>query len=284
MEQRFELDLRMSESGIVCNAMQLKEVLPEKLKPYNYVVTENNYADAKKDRTKLNNLLSVFQDRRKQFEEVELGEWKSQKAILMDIEKMIKSVSDVLGEGIKNIDENEKIKKMEEVKEQYLLVAQSMPISVGFEKFYDRKQYDKKTMTVKKILEDMQTKIDKCIQDWEMLKAYLPNDEADIEQVKKVFAETLNPAIAKAKADELKAIRQRITQAEQEKKQQEVASQPAQEQPMQQETVVHQPQTQPVKKQRIMFEIIAERPFFDDMNQLILKHRPQVKVIEKEEI
>lgn len=284
MEQRFELDLRMTETGIVCNAIQLKEILPDRLKPYNYVVTENNYADAKKDRTKLNNLLSVFQDRRKQFEEVELGEWKTQKAILMDIEKMIKSASDILGEGIKNIDENEKIKKMKEVKEQYLLVSQSMPLSVDFEKFYDRKQYDKKTMTVKKIIEDMQIKIDKCIQDWEMLKAYLPNDEADIEQVKKVFAETLNPAIAKAKADELKAIRQRITQAEQEKKQQEVASQPAQEQPMQQETVVHQPQTQPVKKQRIMFEIIAERSFFDDMNQLILKYRPQVKVIEKEEI
>ena len=290
MEQRFELDLRMSESGIVCNAMQLKEVLPEKLKPYNYVVTENNYADAKKDRTKLNNLLSVFQDRRKQFEEVELGEWKSQKAILMDIEKMIKSASDVLGEGIKTIDENEKIQKMEEVKGQYVLVAQSMPLSVDFEKFYDRKQYDKKTMTVKKILEDMQIKIDKCIQDWEMLKAYLPNDEADIEQVKKVFSETLNPGMAKAKADELKAIRQRIEQqkimqAEQEKKHQEtVVSQPAQEQPMQQETVANQPQTQPVRTQRIMFEIIAERPFFDDMNQLILKHRPQVKVIEKEEI
>lgn len=271
MEQKFELELRMAETGIVCNAIDLKEMLPEKLKPYNYVVTVNNYADAKRDRTKLNNLLSVVQDRRKQFEEVELAEWKKQKAILMDIEKTIKASSDGLGDGIKAIDENEKIQKMEEVREQYIAVAQSLPVNIEFEKFYDRKEYDKKTMSVKKILEDMQTKIDKCTQDWEMLKAYLPSDEADVEQVKRVFEDTLNVGMAKAKADDLKAIRERVERQKAMQAQQQEAPTPK-------ET------PQPIKKQRIMFEITAERPFFDEMNQLILKHNPQVKVIKKEEI
>ena len=92
-EQKFELDLHMSEKGIVCNAQTLKGMLPMKLKPYNYVVTINNYADAKVDRAKLNDLCNVIQAKRKQFEETELAYWKTQKAIIMDMEKMIKDLS-----------------------------------------------------------------------------------------------------------------------------------------------------------------------------------------------
>lgn len=291
MEQRFELDLRMSESGIVCNAMQLKEVLPEKLKPYNYVVTENNYADAKKDRTKLNNLLSVFQDRRKQFEEVELGEWKKQKAILMDIEKLIKSAADALGDGIKKIDEEEQVAKMEEVREQYDLVSQAMPIQISFEKFYIRKEYDKKTMTVDKILEDMQKKVNKAVSDWKMLGAYLPTDEADIEQVKRVYADTLDVGLAKSKADELKAIREQIIKQQQAEKEMQNKQQAQPQTPPQSSQTLPKQQiesdTNEVQVQRIKFEIIAERPFFDMLNQMIAVNKNHIKklsVLEREDM
>ena len=104
-EQKFELELRMSEEGIVCNAKALEAMLPEKLKPYNYVVTINNYQDAKKDRTKLNNLVKVLQTKRKQFEDTELIAWKDAKAALMRIEKIISEASDNLASGIRDIDE-----------------------------------------------------------------------------------------------------------------------------------------------------------------------------------
>ena len=158
-EQKFELELRMSEEGIVCNAKALEAMLPEKLKPYNYVVTINNYQDAKKDRTKLNNLVKVLQTKRKQFEDTELIAWKDAKAALMRIEKIISEASDNLASGIRDIDEKEKIAKMEEVRDSFDLI--NLPILVTFDKLYDRSVYDKKSMSVKNIMEDMQLKIDR---------------------------------------------------------------------------------------------------------------------------
>lgn len=277
-EQKFELELRMSEEGIVCNAKALEAMLPEKLKPYNYVVTINNYQDAKKDRTKLNNLVKVLQTKRKQFEETELSAWKDAKAALMRVEKIILEASDNLASGIRDIDEKEKVAKMEEVRESFDLI--NLPIPVTFDKLYDRSVYDKKSMSVKNIMEDMQLKIDRINSDYQMMKLFMPDDLAEAEQVKRVYAETLSVTHAKGKADELKAIRQKV-EKEEIKKRDNTAIQ-----------VNHEPfegenksAVEPSKKiQRIKFEIIADRAFFDDMNKLILKYKPKVTVIEKEDI
>lgn len=82
-EQKFELDLRMPDKGIICNAQTLKGMLPMKLKPYNYVVTINNYADAKVEPSETKQSLWCYTSKRKQFEETELADWKTQKAIIM---------------------------------------------------------------------------------------------------------------------------------------------------------------------------------------------------------
>ena len=277
-ERKFELELRMSEEGIVCNAKALEAMLPEKLKPYNYVVTINNYQDAKKDRTKLNNLVKVLQTKRKQFEDTELIAWKDAKAALMRIEKIISEASDNLASGIRDIDEKEKIAKMEEVRDSFDLI--NLPIPVTFDKLYDRSVYDKKSMSVKNIMEDMQLKIDHIKSDYQMMKLFMPDDPAEAEQVKRAYAETLSVTHAKGKADELKAIRQKV-EKEEIKKRDNTAIQ-----------VNHEPfegenksTVEPSKKiQRIKFEIIADRAFFDDMNKLILKYKPKVTVIEKEDI
>lgn len=277
-EQKFELELRMSEEGIVCNAKALEVMLPEKLKPYNYVVTINNYQDAKKDRTKLNNLVKVLQTKRKQFEETELSAWKDAKAALMRVEKIILEASDNLASGIRDIDEKEKIAKMEEVRESFDLI--NLPIPITFDKLYDRSAYDKKSMSVKNIMEDMQLKIDRINSDYQMMKLFMPDNPAEAEQVKRVYAETLSVTHAKGKADELKAIRQKV-EKEEIKKRDNTAIQVNPE-PFEGE---NKSAVEPSKKiQRIKFEIVADRAFFDDMNKLILKYKPKVTVIEKEDI
>lgn len=277
-EQKFELELRMSEEGIVCNAKALEVMLPEKLKPYNYVVTINNYQDAKKDRTKLNNLVKVLQTKRKQFEETELSAWKDAKAALMRVEKIILEASDNLASGIRDIDEKEKIAKMEEVRESFDLI--NLPIPITFDKLYDRSAYDKKSMLVKNIMEDMQLKIDRINSDYQMMKLFMPDNPAEAEQVKRVYAETLSVTHAKGKADELKAIRQKV-EKEEIKKRDNTAIQVNPE-PFEEENKSIGETSK--KVQRIKFEIIAERAFFDDMNKLILKYKPKVTVIEKEDI
>lgn len=276
-EQKFELELRMSEEGIVCNAKALEAMLPEKLKPYNYVVTINNYQDAKKDRTKLNNLVKVLQTKRKQFEDTELIAWKDAKAALMRIEKIISEASDNLASGIRDIDEKEKIAKMEEVRDSFDLI--NLPIPVTFDKLYDRSVYDKKSMSVKNIMEDMQLKIDRINSDYQMMKLFMPDDPAEAEQVKRAYAETLSVTHAKGKADELKAIRQKVKKEAEEQHGDNDAKESAEPVEEPEKSIGEAP-----KIQRIKFEVIAERAFFDDMNKLILKHRPKVTVIEREDI
>ncbi len=278
-EQKFELDLHMSEKGIVCNAQTLKGMLPMKLKPYNYVVTINNYADAKVDRAKLNDLCNVIQAKRKQFEETELAYWKTQKAIIMDMEKMIKDLSNKLGDGIKAIDEKEKTEKMEKVRESYCIVAESMPLEIPFERLYDRKTYDAKKWTIKKIQEDLTEKVKKITQDWNLLTAYLPSDEGDKEQVKNVFVETLDVGIAKSKADDLKAIRAKASQ-----QQAQTDEEPKQYSEHPQIQVGEPNLMNYDKKQRVVAEFVAVRAFYDEMNVLVKKYGAAVKVMEREDL
>lgn len=278
-EQKFELTLRMSENGIVCNAQALKDMLPSKLKPYNYIVTAENYDTAKADRAKLNNLCKVLKNARDKFENTDLQDWKTFKATIMDMEKMITQMADNLDNGVKDIDDKAQVEKMDEVRESYNIVAQSMPLQIPFEKLYSRKTYDAKKWTVKKILEDLQIRIDKIVQEWKLMGAYLPDYPADLEQVKQVYIDTLDVAIAKSKADDLRAIRHKI------------ASQQAEthEEPKQAPETPQIPNSEPNlmnvdKKQRVVAEFTATRPFYDEMNVLVKKHKVAVKVIEREDL
>lgn len=219
MEEKFELILKMSDAGIVCNAEQLNGMLPNKLKPYSYVVDEGNVKQAKEDRAKLNNMVSLLQSKRKEFEEVAFVDWKKAKPILMDIEKTIKATADALGNGINDVDEKEKLAKMETVRQDAIQVLPNLPIAIEFEKFYDRKAYDKKTMTVEKIKADIQLKINKVAQDWEMMQLFIANlTDVEIEQVKEVYAEQLDTesiARAKAKADQLIKLHEKVAVSKQ---------------------------------------------------------------------
>lgn len=207
-EQKFELDLRMSDKGIVCNAATLKAMLPEKLKSYNYVVDAENYDNAKKDRTRLNDFHDLLQKKRLQFEKIELASWKNQKDMLKDIEKTIEKASDALGDGIKAIDEADKIAKMERIRENFNELK--LPLPITFEQLYDCKEYGKKSKSEKSILVDMQKKINKIVSDSKLMALFLPTDLVEQEQIKRVYCNTLDIDMAKEKADELAKLHEKV--------------------------------------------------------------------------
>lgn len=280
-EQRYELDLRMSENGIVSNAEALQKMISEGLKSYNYIVDETNKEAAAKDRTKLNNLEAKLKEKRSSFEKNELGQWAETKKIIMDTEKMIKAASNNLKEGIDSIDEKEKLSKMERIRK--LFNAVTLPLPISFEQLYDRKDYDRKAMTEKKIMENMQAKIDKIVEDCKMMDLFMPKDPVEQEQIKRVYCETLMIGMAKQKADELAKLHQAVA-AKNEKEQQETAPE-AKTEP--QESVSANEVTEVSKqtaeiKERIVVEFIATRPFYDAMNKLVAQYKPSCKVKERE--
>lgn len=266
-EQRYELDLRMSENGIVSNAEALYKMVSEGLKSYSYIVDEMNKEAAAKDRTKLNNLEAKLKEKRSSFEKNELGQWAETKRIIMDTEKMIKTASNVLKEGIDAIDEKDRLAKMEHIREMFNAVT--LPLPIRFEQLYDRKDYDRKAMTEKKIMESMQEKINKIVEDSKMMELFMPNDPVEQEQIKKVYCETLLIGMAKQKADELAKLHQVVAT-----KQQETVP----------EVKTESQIPVPVKeqKERIVVEFIATRPFYDAMNKLVAQYKPSCKVLERE--
>ncbi len=274
MEQRYELDLRMSESGIISNASTLQQMIEDGLKSYNYVVDDTNYDQASKDRTKLNNLETRLKEKRASFEKNELGEWAKTKKIIMDTEKKIKAVSECLKEGIDAINEKEKVSKMERIREKFNEIP--LPLPIRFEQLYDRKDYDRKAMTEKKIMESMQAKIDKIVEDAKMMDLFLPDNPVEREQIKRVYCETLEIGAAKQKADDLVKLHKEVESKKQ------VSTQPKEER-SEVETMA-KPKVETLRQQRILVEFVATRPFYDAMNKLVAEYRPHCKVIEREDV
>lgn len=203
----------MTDNGIVSNAKELHKALPEQLKKYNYIVDEANYKDAVKHRTDLNNFAKALKTARKNFEDIDLKVWKDIKTEIKAMEKETEKYALLLGDGINAIDEVDRVAKMERIGENFN--ALELPLPITFEQLYDRSDYDKKTMTDKKIMENMQKKINKIIEDYKLMALFFPDDLADQEQVKQVYCRTLEIGKAKEKADELTKLRQQVTQKKQ---------------------------------------------------------------------
>lgn len=275
MEQRFELDLRMTDKGVVCNAQNLLEMLPSKLKPYQYIVTKENVKKAKEERTKLNNLVVLFKQERDRFEESEIAQWNEAKALLMKIEKTIKLVADDLGDQVKALDKADADEKKAKVKALYeqLIVELEIDKRVQFELLYDDKAYSKKKMTETAVLEDIKKKIEKIKSDIEIVDTLLADNKGNLVLLKEFYYEDYDLENAKRKLDDFKRL-----ESLKESHEQKVA-----------ETVkVTQNGSNEVVKE-ITFESMndihimtatmeAPREFFDEMNVLVKKYKAKVKV------
>lgn len=223
-----DLKLRseLKNGHIITNAKELIQTVENGLKAYNYVVTDTTYEKAKKDRTALNKIQKQVSDERKRIEDAMFYEWKQDKKLLMDIEKKIKSSSDELSNGIKDIEYQEKEEKKKQIQELWSTISKDR---FKFELVFDEK-YLNKTSSAKAIEEDLKSKFKRACEYEGFLTTFLPKDEFEQEQVKEVFYNTLDLQLAKVKADELKKLHEQVDKMIKEKHfNQEVRSEPQKE-------------------------------------------------------
>lgn len=186
------------------------EMARSELKKYNYVVTENNYKDAKKDRSDLNKLVKQIADARKSFEDKAFSKWKPEKAKIMEFEKEVKAYSDELAKGMEVFDEQEKEEKRSQIYEAWeSLLEQRDSEFYDLQPVFNEKWLNKST-SAKQIEEDLKSIYDKIKQDLMFLGTFLPTDEVEAEQVRSVYFEEYDLTKAKMKADSLKALRERV--------------------------------------------------------------------------
>lgn len=217
---QFELEATVLNGKVVTNAKELLANIDNGLKHYDYVVTENTYEQAKKDRAQLNSIVKMVSDERKRVEDDLFSEWKEDKKNIMDIEKKIKQCADSLGQGITDVEDALKEEKRKHIYEAW----QTLLDSKGNGEHYDltpkfNEKWLNKTTSNKSIEKDLNAIYDKIVQDLGFMETFLPNDETDIAQIKEVYFQDYDLMRAKVKADDLKRIRESVERQKQKEEQ-----------------------------------------------------------------
>ncbi len=195
---KFELMLNVENGVIKTNAKEMLEAIEPALKKYNYVVTQDVYDNAKEDRAALNKLVKQISDERKRTEKSVFGTWEQDKKAIMDVEKRIKAYADTLGDGIAQIDDEEKARKDMDLETLWYTKSQRP---------YDlvrKKEWLNKSWTMKKISEDMDRLVEGIKMKEITVESFLPQDDPVArQQVLDVFNKTLDPILAKQEADKI---------------------------------------------------------------------------------
>ncbi len=280
----FNLEVSAKDGKVYTNASDLLPEIQNGLKHYDYIVDENNYKQAKSDRTALNNLVKIVSDKRKQVENDVFAQWLQDKKDIMQVEKTIKEASDKLGDGINQVDNAEKELKKNQIKELWeSMTNNKYPFELVFEE-----RYLNKTVKNKEIEESLSNKFMKAEEQLSFIEASLPEDELQAEQVIQLFCKTLDLSKATERINEIKEAKAKLqakVDAQIEKSKQAQA--------MNQTTIpqsqleAHESQSQAQTRRYCVFriegsmeELQACNPI---LNKLIKEHGVKINILEKGE-
>lgn len=280
----FNLEVSAKDGKVYTNASDLLPEIQNGLKHYDYVVDENNYKQAKSDRTALNNLVKIVSDKRKQVENDVFAQWLQDKKDIMQVEKTIKAASDKLSDGINQVDKEEKELKRNQIKELWeSMTNNKYPFDLVFEE-----RYLNKSVKPKEIEESLNNKFLKAEEQLSFIEASLPEDELQAEQVIQLFCKTLDLSKATERINEIKEAKAKL----QEKVNAQI-EQSKQAQAMNQTTIpqsqleAHESQSQTQVRRYCVFRFegsMSELQAFNPiLNQFIKEHDVKVNILEKGE-
>lgn len=280
----FNLEVRAQNGKVYTNASDLLPAIQEGLKAYDYVVDENNYKQAKTDRASLNNLVKVVSDKRKQVENDVFAQWLQDKKDIMQVEKTIKAASDKLGDGINQVDKEERELKRNQIKELWeSMTNNKYPFELVFEE-----RYLNKSVKPKEIEESLNNKFLKAEEQLSFIEVSLPEDELQAEQVIQLFCKTLDLSKATERINEIKEAKAKL----QEKVNAQI-EQSKQAQAMNQTTIpqsqleAHESQSKTQARRYCVFRFEGSmeelQAFNPILNQFIKEHDVKVSILEKGE-
>ena len=281
----FNLEVSAKDGKVYTNASDLLPEIQNGLKHYDYVVDENNYKQAKSDRTVLNNLVKIVSDKRKQVENDVFAQWLQDKKDIMEVEKTIKAASDKLGDGINGVDNAEKELKRNQIKELWTnMTNDKYPFDLVFEE-----RYLNKSVKPKEIEESLNNKFLKAEEQLSFIEASLPEDELQAEQVIQLFCKTLDLSKATERINEIKEAKAKLqekvnAQIEQSKQAQMERVNAV---PSQAQSEAHETQNQTQARRYCVFRIegsMEELQAYNPLlNQFIKEHNVKVTILEKGE-
>lgn len=213
-----ELKANLSLGTLESNAQQLNELVRSKLKDYSPELYVGKIAEAKADRAVLNNAEKQLNARRLELEREYNAPFAAFKGQIQDTCSAIHEASAKLDEIVKAEEQREKEEKRGKIQEYW--------DSKDFTLFSLEQIFDSKWLNKGAKLKDIQAAIDdkiaKTFTDLSILEKF---PAEDVPLLKTVYLETLDISVAMAKADALKANRDKLAR---EKVEREIAKQKVQ--------------------------------------------------------
>ena len=207
----FNLQVELQTGKLITNAEILRDMVQEKLKTY---TVENYHGDIKKaerDRAELNNTAKMLNSRRLELEREFMKPFNEFKDIINDTVKDINTASKQIDNVIKIVEEQEKEGKKNKILEIWETKSFSL---FTLEKVFNKKWLNK-TSKLKDIEKDIDDIIAKTFTDLSVIEKF---DIQDVPLIKTIYLENLNISEALAKAESLKANREKLANEATERK------------------------------------------------------------------
>lgn len=266
---QFDIVSKSSAGSITLNYEELETQLKQELKKYNYEVTEDLIKDAKEDKAKLNKFAKAIDDRRKEIK-------KEYSQPLVEFEAQMNTLRDLAKDGYNKINDQLNVFEEERKQVKQLEIAEyyaSLNFTIlSLDRLFNDKWLNKSCNDWK---EQLNNKIKQINQDLETIDLFGLSDEEKAE-VKGYYLDSLSLTLAREEFDKQKAYREQLKKSQSNKQEKAV------QEPINQ--IVQEEQVQQIKKERIVFEVISTREFFDYVNAGIKKYHPQIKILEREEV
>lgn len=280
---QFNITTTSKAGEIAFNYEELKSLLTEEMKKYDYEVTEDLIKKAKEDKAKINKFATALDNRRNEIK-------KEYCVPLVEFEEQMKDLYQIAKEGYVKI--NNQLNAYEEArkKEKAMEIAeywQSKRFTLmPLEAIYDNKWLNKTCHDWK---EQIDLKINQINQDLDIINSFGVSED-EKEEIKGYYLDCLNIAQARSKFDAQKERREQLKKLQVQKTIREDIPQTPYS-PEQAHSVVSVEEdvkeVQNIKKTRWVVEFVGTDVFKEKMNAVIKECYPddvQVKILKKEEI
>lgn len=280
---QFNITTTSKAGEISFNYEELKSLLTEEMKKYDYEVTEDLIKEAKEDKAKINKFATALDNRRKEIK-------KEYCIPLVQFEEQMKDLYAIAKDGYTKI--NNQLNAFEEARkeEKAMEIAQYWQSKnftlVSLETIYDAKWLNK---TCNDWKEQIDMKIDQINQDLNIINNFGVSDE-EKEEIKGYYLDCLNIAQARSRFDAQKERREQLKKLQEQRTIQHDIQQTSHA-PEQTHSVAYEKEevkeVQNIKKTRWVVEFVGTDVFKEKMNAIIKECYPDdvtVKILEKEEI
>lgn len=202
------------------NNEELKKELELELKKYDIVVTEDGIKEARKLKAKLNKVKGAIDDERKRIKKEYCAPLDHFETQVKELTTMLSNGYDKINNQIKAFEEKELAQKKAAIQEKFNYLQ--LPIEITFEQLWES-SYNNTTMTEKKIIDDMQSKIATIVTNIDIIHSLVESlSESEKMQVMDVYQRTLDINLARQECDRIKSFKKAAETAVKEQPKQDV--------------------------------------------------------------